>query len=143
MANKKTVGRPSKYNDELQDKADQYIYNFHEQGDVVPSQAGLCCWLGVSRSTLFEWSKEYPLFSSTLEAISVLQENLALNRSLDGKFNSTIAKLLLANHGYSDKQELAHTSPDGSMSPRAGLNISKLSTAAMAEILAAKDAAER
>ena len=142
MDNKK-IGRPSKYNNELQDNADQYIYKFNEQGDVVPSQAGLCCWLGISRSTLFEWGKEYPQFSSTLDAISVLQENLALNRSLDGQFNSTIAKLLLANHGYSDKQELAHTSPDGSMSPRAGLDISKLSTAAMAEILAAKDAAER
>ena len=142
MDNKK-IGRPSKYNNELQDNADQYIYKFNEQGDVVPSQAGLCCWLGISRSTLFEWGKEYPQFSSTLDAISVLQENLALNRSLDGQFNSTIAKLLLANHGYSDKQELAHTSPDGSMSPRAGLDISKLSTAAMAEILAAKDASER
>ena len=118
MSNKKPVGRPSKYNNKLQDKADQYIYKFHEQGDVVPSQAGLCCWLGISRSTLFEWGKAYTLFSSTLDAISVLQENLALNRSLDGQFNSTIAKLLLANHGYSDKQELAHTSPDGSMSPK-------------------------
>lgn len=117
MTDKKPVGRPSKYNNDLQEKADRYIYDFNEQGDVVPSQAGLCCWLGISRSTLFEWSKEYPMFSSTLEAISVLQENLALNRSLDGGFNSTIAKLLLANHGYSDKQELSHTSPDGSMSP--------------------------
>ena len=42
-----------------------------------------------------------------------------------------------------DKQILDLKSSDGSMSPRAGLDISKLSTAAMAEILAAKDAAER
>lgn len=122
MTDKKPVGRPSKYNDDLQEKADRYIYDFNEQGDVVPSQAGLCCWLGISRSTLFEWGKEYPLFSSTLEAISVLQENLALNRSLDGGFNSTIAKLLLANHGYSDRQSLDHTSSDSTMSPQASGN---------------------
>ena len=42
-----------------------------------------------------------------------------------------------------DKQILDLKSSDGSMSPRAALDISKLSTAAMAEILAAKDAAER
>ena len=42
-----------------------------------------------------------------------------------------------------DKQILDLKSSDGSMSQRAGLDISKLSAAAMAEILAAKDAAER
>jgi len=103
------IGRPSKYNPELQALADQYIYKFHEQGDVVPSQAGLCCWLGISRSTVFEWGKEHAEFSDTLDAISVKQETLALNRSLDGAFNSTIAKLLLANHGYSDRQQIEHS----------------------------------
>ena len=42
-----------------------------------------------------------------------------------------------------DKQILDLKSSDGSMTPRAALDVSKLSTAAMAEILAAKDAAER
>ena len=113
---KPPIGRPSKYNEQMQAHADRYVFDFNEQGDVIPSQAGLCCWLGISRSTLFEWSKVYPDFSSTLDAISVKQEAMALNRSLSGEFNSTIAKLVLANHGYSDKQELAHTSPDGSLS---------------------------
>lgn len=42
-----------------------------------------------------------------------------------------------------DKQILDLKSSDGSMTPRAALDVSKLSAAAMAEILAAKDAAER
>lgn len=109
MTDKKPVGRPSKYNDDLQALADQYIYDFTDQGDAVPSQAGLCCWLGIARSTLQEWDKIHPDFSATLEAISVKQENLALNRSLTGVFNSTIAKLLLANHGYSDRQQIEHS----------------------------------
>jgi len=40
-----------------------------------------------------------------------------VNRGLDGTFNAAITKLILHNHGYSEKQELAHTSPDESMSP--------------------------
>lgn len=36
---------------------------------------------------------------------------------LRGDLNSTIVKLLLANHGYSDKVQQDVTSSDGSMSP--------------------------
>ena len=42
-----------------------------------------------------------------------------------------------------DKQILDLKSSDGSMTPRAALDVSKLSASAMAEILAAKDASER
>ena len=42
-----------------------------------------------------------------------------------------------------DKQIFDLKSSDGSMTPRATLDVSKLSAAAMAEILAAKDASER
>lgn len=114
---KRPVGRPTKYNDELQALADTYIFKYKELGDVIPSRVGLCCFLGISKSTSFEWANLYPEFSATLDAIDAMQENVALNRGLDGTFSSTIVKLVLANHGYSDKQELAHTSPDGSMSP--------------------------
>ncbi|WP_415843310.1 terminase small subunit [Xenorhabdus thuongxuanensis] len=40
-----------------------------------------------------------------------------INKGLTGDFNSTIAKMMLTKHGYSDKQEIDHRSPDGSMSP--------------------------
>ena len=116
--NKRPVGRPTKYNDELQALADTYIFSYKEQGDVIPSRVGLCCFLGIAKSTSFEWADIYPEFSATLAAIDALQENVALNRGLDGTFNATIVKLVMANHGYSDKQELAHTSPDRSMSPK-------------------------
>lgn len=104
------AGRPSKYNPELQAKADDYVlFGFEDQGDVVPSVAGLCCYLGIVRSTAHEWRDKYPRFSVTLEAISVKQENIALNGALGGQLNATIAKLVLANHGYSDKQAVDHT----------------------------------
>ncbi|MBX2848920.1 MAG: DNA-packaging protein [Acidiferrobacterales bacterium] len=115
------IGRPSKYNDELQAKADSYLMSLQDLGHVVPSRAGLCCFLGISRSTSHEWEKTYPDFSDTLSNIEVMQEHLALNGGLSNALNSTIVKLVLANHGYSEKSAIDHQSSDGSMTPR-GLN---------------------
>ena len=42
--------------------------------------------------------------------------------------------------GWKETRSLEHTSPDGSMSPKPGLDVSKLSTSALAEILAATNA---
>jgi|SRR5690625_5105183 len=115
---KRPVGRPTKYNDEIQAKAEYYLLQgFEEQGDAVPSLAGLCCYLGVVRSTVYLWSETYPQFSDTLLAINEKQEVMLISGGLRGEMNSTITKLMLANHGYSDKVEQAHTSPDGSLAP--------------------------
>jgi len=108
MAN--AVGRPTKYNAEVQAVADRYIGDFVNQGDVVPSQAGLCVWLGISKHTSQEWGKIHPEFSATLEAIKVIQEKLTLSGGLTSTFNATICKLLLANHGYSEKQQIEEKS---------------------------------
>jgi|SRR5690554_5760429 len=116
---KNPVGRPSKYNPDLQALADRYIFDYHEQEDVIPSAAGLCVWLGISRSTLHEWERIHLEFSNTLDAIRSLQEKIALNKGITGEFNSTITKLVLANHGYSEKQDLNHVSEDRSMTPQA------------------------
>lgn len=110
-------GRPTKYTSELQEKANTYIYKLEELNHVVPSRAGLCCFIGISRSTSYEWESAYTEFSNTLESIEVLQEHLALNGGLSNDLNSTIVKLVLANHGYSDKANVDHSSKDGTMSP--------------------------
>lgn len=114
----RSLGRPSSYNDEIQRQADEYIYSYEELGHAIPSRAGLCCYLGISRSNSYEWEKQFPAFSDTLEAISVVQENQALNGGLTNRFNSTITKLVLANHGYSDRNAVDHTSSDGTMTPK-------------------------
>lgn len=117
MTTERRVGRPTKYNDELQAMADEYLFRLDELGHVVPSRAGLCCYLGIVRSTCYEWEETYPQFSDTLHSIDVMQEHLALNGGLGGKLNSTIVKLVLANHGYSERQSVDNTSSDGSMNP--------------------------
>ena len=102
----------------MQEKADKYVFESGESlGEAIPSHVGLAMFLGVTKSTIYEWAKHHEAFSDTLEVISNCQEQKAVNHGIVGTFNPTITKLVLANHGYSDKQELAHTSPDGSMTP--------------------------
>lgn len=116
MAN--PVGRPGKYNAKMQAQADEYLATWDER-DAIPSRVGLCCFIGISKSTSYEWEAEYPEFSDTLGAIEALQEHTAINKGITGAFNSTIVKLVLANHGYSERQAVDHTS--GGEKIRAGM----------------------
>ena len=100
---KNKVGRPTKYSDDLQSQADEYIFKYSEVGDVIPSRVGLCCYLGISKRVSYEWETIYPEFLHTLENIEAMQERTAVNRGLDGSFNASITKLVLSNHGYAEK----------------------------------------
>lgn len=114
MTTKPPLGRPSKLTDELMKKAQDYAdFGYEEQGDIVPSVAGLAVYLGIGRSTIYDNKDE---FSDTLEQIQLKQEQKLINGGLIGSFNATIVKLMLSNHGYSDKQVIDNTSSDGSMS---------------------------
>ena len=122
------IGRPSLLDEELLEKAKHYmIEGYNEIENIVPSVAGLCCYLGVSKSTIYEWAKDTPenrliplrvKFSDTLDAIQAKQEMLLINGGLSQSFSGTITKLMLANHGYSDKVQTDVTSSDGSMTPK-------------------------
>lgn len=115
MATKKKVGRPSKLA-ESSEKAKEYLMGGYETvGDVVPSVAGMACYLGISRSRAYEYAKQSEDFKDTLDDIQTLQERGLVNKGLSGEFNATITKLMLANHGYSDKAEIDNKSSDGSM----------------------------
>lgn len=116
---KTNLGAPTKYTQDLQNQADEYIFKYSEVGDVIPSRVGLCCYLGVSKRVSYEWELIYPDFLHTLENIDAMQERTAVNRGLDGTFNAAITKLILHNHGYSDKQAIDHASTDGSLTPQA------------------------
>lgn len=115
----RSVGRPSKYTDELQARAEEYIATYAELGDVVPTVVGLALFLGVSTSTVYNWASEEVSqeFLDILTRVDQLQHQRLVNNGLAGTFNPAITKMMLTKHGYSDKIEQAHTSPDGSMSP--------------------------
>lgn len=111
------AGRPSKYSQEILDKTSDYIINHAKYGDVVPSNAGLACELGISRDTVQDWGNTKPEFSDMLAQLQARQERLLLSNGLTGEYNSNIVKLMLAKHGHSDKVQQDQISSDGSMTP--------------------------
>jgi len=97
------TGRPTKYNDEILTKTEDYIENFHKHDDLIPSIAGLSFVLGVGKSTMHDWKSQHPEFSDMLEMLMLAQEKFLLRGGLSGDMNSTITKLVLSKHNYSDK----------------------------------------
>ena len=113
------MGRPSGLTPDLIEKAKEYLLDgYQEFGNIVPSVAGLGCYLGIGRSTIYEYKEQNKEFSDTLDAILMKQEMLLINGGLSQQFSGTITKLMLANHGYSDSVKQDHTSSDGSMTPK-------------------------
>lgn len=103
------IGRPSGLTPELIQKAKDYLIGgYKDVENIVPSVAGLGCYLGISRSTIYEYKELSKEFADTLDSILMKQEMLLINGGLSQQFSGTITKLMLANHGYSDsvKQDL-------------------------------------
>jgi hypothetical protein len=122
-----SAGRPTDYSKEILEKAQEYLdscqdeevqlvkleneekgYTSYENKLRVdlPSIEGLARHLEVSRSTPYEWAKQHPEFSDILKDIKLEQAKRLINNGLSGDYNSTITKLILTKHGYSDKTEL-------------------------------------
>lgn len=109
MADSKASGRPTKYTEEILEKAKAYLEGgYLDNEQVIPTDVGLALHLGIARSTLYAWVKEEgkEVFSDTLDSINDTQHMVLLNKGLIGEFNSPITKLALANHGYHEKQEI-------------------------------------
>lgn len=99
------VGRPSELAATLE-KAKWYLNGgYLECKEVIPSIAGLACYTMKGRNNIYEYGKQSEEFKNILEGILRLQESILLNSGLTGAFNSTITKLVLTKHGYSDKIE--------------------------------------
>ncbi len=99
------VGRPTKYNAAILEKANEYLTDYKNQefGNMIPSVDGLSLYLKVNRSTIYEWGSKYTEFSNTLDEINTKQKILLIDGGLSNEFNSNITKLALGNHGMSDK----------------------------------------
>ncbi len=111
-----TIGRPTVYTDQMVVTAREYIQNFKNYGDMIPSNVGLCRILGVRRQTLYAW-KDDPTkkeFSDMLDELQEAQKRTLINNGLSGSYNAAITKLVLTKHGYSDKADNTLSNPDGS-----------------------------
>lgn len=106
-----TAGRPTKYKESFILKADEYLSENKDGIEAdsgikvqLPTIEGFAGFLKVNKDTLYEWKSKYPGFSDALGKISREQRERLINEGLSGRYNSTIAKLMLANnHGMNDK----------------------------------------
>ena len=111
------AGRPTKYNDKILEKAEQYLSECVDTTEQVvtgesekftsykekikvnlPTIEGLAVYLNIHRDTLYQWEKEHPAFSDIIERLRGSQIKSLVNNGLSGDYNPTIAKVLLSKH---------------------------------------------
>lgn len=110
-------GRPRKYEtaEELQEGIKKYLLYIAEKNAagvaLIPDVEGLALFLGVSRSTLYEWQNSRPgefsdTLKRTLNAIAAAKKQLALM----GKIPPLVfATDFNNNHGYTQQQNIEIT----------------------------------
>ena len=102
---KNQVGRPTKYNQDVQKFAEDYINNYQEYEDIngklvpnnIPSQCDLAYKLKVHRETIANWGKEHSQFFDILERINQKQEIMLQKFGLNRGYDATITKLYTVN----------------------------------------------
>ena len=105
------AGRPTTYTDEMLEIARSYAENSEDYQDPIPTVVGLCAAIKRSKTTVYRWCEESGKeeFRDIVREIEEKQENKLIKGGLSGAYNSVITKLLLSKHGYSDKQQIDHT----------------------------------
>ena len=84
---------------------------WQSENDVVPMIVGLALHCHISKDTVYEWMKDPAKveFSDIAKRVEQMQEKFLAAGGLSNVFNASITKLLLSKHGYSDKQDVDHT----------------------------------
>jgi hypothetical protein len=106
------AGRPTEYNGEILKKTREYIDSCSDEletvGDKIifsvniPTIEGLAYHLKLHKDTIYTWRKEEDKkeFSDLIEELLAKQARELVNKGLSGRYNPTIAKVLLTKHGY-------------------------------------------
>jgi hypothetical protein len=90
---------------------DTYDPETNQRTVRLPMLEDFALELGINDTTLVEWRKKYPEFSTACSKIEIEQKKKLANEALAGNYNPVIAKLhLAANHGMADKVDQDITS---------------------------------
>lgn len=120
--------RPTSYSEEVVELANEYLSYFYNKDErpegfdqVVPTVVGLCLHINRGSTTVYNWEndddpKKQP-FRDILKKVQEIQHVKLVNGGLAGGFNPAVTKMMLTKHGYSDKQEVDHTTKGESMQP--------------------------
>lgn len=114
------MARPTKYSEAILDSTKQYIEEQEDTHEVVgtglnsrirtkvklPTLEGLAFFLRVHKDTIQEWKNKHEEFSVLIGDLLAKQAQSLINNGLSGTYNPTIAKVLLAKHGYKESTEV-------------------------------------
>ena len=111
-------GRPTLYNSEVLSAAKFYLQYYEDMGKPLPSIEGLARYLKIGLSTIKGWANDIGKeeFLATLEDIKTEQAEVLINKGINSEINATIGKLMLANHGYHERSEVATFGMNGKAS---------------------------
>ena len=104
------MGCPTKYNKRMSAKAREYLRTYKDIDEVIPSLAGLSLFMGIDKDTIYRWAERYSDISGVVKELKSTQERVLLSGSLSGSLNSSIAKLILHKHDYSERKDVDITS---------------------------------
>lgn len=103
------MARHTEYDDIVQKLAEDYfnLARPTDDGEIIPSIEGIALYANIARSTIYEWIKDADKreFSDIIGRILEKQGVSLINNGLSGKYQQSIAKLMLAKHGYIEKKE--------------------------------------
>ena len=136
MAN--PVGRPRLYATPEEFDKRVYEYQAHCKDEKEPvTWTGLALFMGFSSRQSIDEYQKYDGFSDSVKRAKTFVEWEYEKRLCGDK--PTGAIFALKNFGWADKTELAHTSPDGSMTPKT-MDASALSDNTLEELMRARRA---
>ena len=100
------AGQPRAYTpDELREKVEQFKKAVLAD-EEKPTLIGFVVFCNIRRATIYNY-KCNPEYKEIIADLEGFIESQFISKSLDGDYNSTIAKLCLShNHGYTEKQEI-------------------------------------
>lgn len=107
------MARPTIYNEEILEKAREYLNDKLPKGEYLHSIEGLSDCINIARSTIYDWAsqEEKQEFSDIVEQILNKQGKTLINEGLVGNFNQSITKVMLTKHGY--REGIEQTGKDG------------------------------
>lgn len=110
-------GRPRHFEspEEFDVKVDAYRAHCIEAKEMI-TWTGLAIFLGFSSRRAIDEYLSYPGFSHSVKRAKLFVEH-AYEQRVSGN-NAAGPIFVLKNMGWSDKQEIDHRSPDGSMTPQ-------------------------
>lgn len=124
------AGRPAKYNQQILDKAKNWIENYEisydtpvtitkdgktvekmvEKANLPPFDMDLAKYLNIARQTYYRWVREHKEFSDTIKELKNKFEEVLVKNALAGHYNPAFAIFTAKNCiGWKDKHEIEQT----------------------------------